>query len=103
MEGIKFCPFCWATPGIRSAQDSVGIMHRVECKCGRVGRWFETEEQVREDWNTRATDPLMEEMAQALERYLNNDGARGNYWVIEKEKARSECEKALQKYRAILG
>ena len=44
----------------------------VRCECGATSPNFDTEELAIEWWNTRAADPLMKEMAEALELAISH-------------------------------
>lgn len=68
MSELKPCPFCGGDPRIDTEydMDGFGNFHKVECrKCGASSKaHFCTQgnechqyyQEVREDWNTRATD-----------------------------------------------
>ena len=93
MEELKTCPFCQPTNICRDKPNNFmpEYIHCEDCGCvnGLVA------------WNTRATDPLLKEMAEALliakdiiNRYANNNKRIAGY---------SNIEDALQKYHEQVG
>ena len=65
MEKLNLCPGCKAAAKVQGDEYSV----RVVCslRCGWCTEWDNDPEVVKGWWNTRATDPLLKEMAEALE------------------------------------
>lgn len=68
----------------------------VRCECGATSPNFDTEELAIEWWNTRAADPLMKEMAEALEAVQEWNKARK---FIVPYRVTDPIYSVLQKYR----
>lgn len=52
-----------------------------------------------ERWNTRATDPLLEEMAEALYQVIKSIDGSATYYQRSLWSAKYKAEQALQEYR----
>ena len=62
---LKPCPFCGGRAEL-TAIPSVSIHYRCK-RCTASGPYHTAHKDHVEQWNTRATDPLLKEMAEALE------------------------------------
>ena len=73
MEGLRECPFCGAR--WREKEHGVFILwHNPTCVFGGpsgVVHSTAMDDVFINRWNARTTDPLMDEMARALERYVD--------------------------------
>lgn len=65
MEELKSCPFCGSSNvnNLPAIQGDLAVWFPAEITCEQCGANINSVKQ----WNTRATDPLLEEMAGALE------------------------------------
>ena len=63
---LKPCPFCGGCNIKIDAIPSVAQFYRCE-KCKSKGPYWTADQGAKEKWNTRATDLLLKEMAEALQ------------------------------------
>ena len=66
---LKPCPFCGGKDVKVDAIPSVAQFYRCE-RCKAKGPYWTAGEDAKEKWNTRATDRLLKEMAEALEEIV---------------------------------
>lgn len=98
---LKPCPRCrmidCETYTVRDDDDDEGGDAYVVCKCGLTGTLCSNLDEAAEWWNTRATDQLLDEMADVLEEIVND--ARGYESRHGKSVSwRDRGEYVLQKY-----
>jgi aminoglycoside/choline kinase family phosphotransferase len=103
MEGLRACPFC----GEKIISVSAGMGEWwVHCEMCHACTSMEKElADAKSRWNTRATDPLMDEIAATLKdlsercnraRNILRTGPDAGYWgILDTE----DAEVVLQKYR----
>jgi len=66
-EELRECPKCHSENVMLHSRVS-NFFFVVKCRdCGMSGRAFDTEDEAVEDWNTRADDKLMDDMAKYVE------------------------------------
>ena len=101
MTAIKPCPHCGSPAAIR--QEPEQSLYAAYCKnsgCASTGRWSGTEEGAACWWNTRAPDPLVEELLTALERThreLERACARADLMTDEAGEALCQGDTAIAK------
>lgn len=92
-DRLRECPFCGKIPVWDSSL--CGFIHDLESEeppyCIAGGLLFDKEDV--ESWNTRAADPMIEEMARALDNISLYESCRGDDWPARIAK------QALQEYR----
>ena len=87
-QELKPCPFC--RQNLEWCTDLCGFVHPVESFCVASGLLVEKADADR--WNTRTPDPMLEELAGALDRLLNFTAGE---WL----KTMDDAEVALKKYQ----
>lgn len=93
MEGLMECPMCRSNY-VRIVHIQLNNTFKPECdNCQIEGPYFHSEQSAIKWWNTRATDPLIEEMARLLTRYLKETPLGHQPHMIA-----HEVEDVLQKY-----
>lgn len=87
--GLKPCPFC----GGEAKKQGDEYSERVVCanRCGGCTEW--DKDIMTRAWNTRATDPLLKEMAEVLEEIV-----RCLSHGLQDCRASVTAKKMLQKY-----
>ena len=93
---LKPCPFCGGRAEL-TAIPSVSIHYRCK-RCKASGPYHTAHKDHVEQWNTRATDPLLKEMAEAFEviiRCLSHG--------LQDCKASITAKAILQKYHEQVG
>ena len=68
----------------------------VVCKCGLTGTLCSNQDESVEWWNTRATDPLLVEMADSLKSLIERATNFGYGFAMGNEMA--DAEQVLQRY-----
>ena len=69
MMGLKPCPFCGTTPS-REIRNNILSVQCNECVSIGFHNHVNYGTVADTEWNTRATDPLLKEMAEALEEIV---------------------------------
>ena len=73
MVKLKPCPFCGGTDIRIDAIPSIAQFYRCE-RCKAKGPYWTADGGAKEKWNTRATDPLIEELAEKIaDRYCKDE------------------------------
>jgi hypothetical protein len=95
MEGLRECPHC-GFDAVDFESPTNGLGWHAGCKACSASVLGFTQENAVHRWNTRATDPLLEEMAVALELSLLLVEMSTSY---RSKDIAEQCKQALQKYR----
>ena len=86
---LKPCPFCG---GVCLTETHVAyhVHHNKGCLIGSFTEIRKSDREKIVKWNTRATDPLLKEMVEALEAMVT--------YAMEERKGLKIADEALQKY-----
>ena len=101
-EELKPCPFCGMSPHRQGDEYS----ERVVCQCGACTEWNDRYSICVKIWNTRATDPLLKQMAEALDgllyvvKRISDNGWSDSLAIMKGITDMNKAEQALQSYRA---
>lgn len=69
-QELKPCPFCSSTWKSCFGYDE--LKHKSTCYFKKGHVFFDTDGGLRTEWNTRTPDPMLEELAGALEKALDH-------------------------------
>ena len=84
MVKLKPCPFCGGTDIRIDAIPSIAQFYRCE-RCKAKGPYWTADGGAKEKWNTRATDPLIEELAEKIaDRYCKDELLKEMAEALEK-------------------
>lgn len=110
-DRLRECPFCKHEASIHMVDvtgcydRSIKYAYQPGCETEMCpGEWggasYEREEEARKEWNTRATDPLLEEMAMALEACIKSIECSATYYQNSLWTANYKAIQALKKWEA---
>lgn len=78
MADLLPCPWCSRAPYVEVSDDEEDVhTYWVVCPCGLEGPMFDTEEDARARWNTRAPNPRLTEARALLTECVAEVEARG--------------------------
>lgn len=111
-QELKPCPFCGKKPDVIEYSSYGSIHYRVQCHaCGTGTRSVLAKARLSILWNTRHSDPMLEELAEKVaDHYCNDELLKEMAGALEKAKeyldeyrphghVLDQIEQALQKYQ----